>query len=127
MKSWDKTGNVIYCASLHKILAPGLRLGWMAPGRWQAKVEMPKFSQTRSNEELSQLAAADFIASPAYDRHLRRLRSTLQGQREKTAEAIASYFPPGTRLTVAAQPGRGAGPAKAGPDRGAFALVVCGL
>jgi DNA-binding transcriptional MocR family regulator len=100
MKSWDKTGNVIYCASLHKILAPGLRVGWMAPGRWQARVEMLKFSQTRSNEELSQLAAADFIASPAYDRHLRRLRSTLQVQREKTAEAIASYFPPGTRLTV---------------------------
>jgi DNA-binding transcriptional MocR family regulator len=24
MKSWDRTGNVIYCASLHKILAPGI-------------------------------------------------------------------------------------------------------
>ena len=25
-KSWDPTGNVIYCASLHKTLAPGMRL-----------------------------------------------------------------------------------------------------
>jgi DNA-binding transcriptional MocR family regulator len=100
MKSWDKTGNVIYCASLHKILAPGMRLGWIVAGRWQPRVEMLRFTQTRSNEELSQLAAADFIASPAYDRHLRRLRSTLQVQREKTAEAIARYFPQGTRLTV---------------------------
>lgn len=72
MKSWDTTGNVIYCASLHKILAPGLRLGWMAAGRWQARVEMLKFTQSRSNEELSQLAAADYIASPAYDRHLKK-------------------------------------------------------
>lgn len=100
MKSWDTTGNVIYCASLHKILAPGMRLGWMAAGRWQARVEMLKFTQTRSNEELSQLAAADFIASPAYDRHLHRLRATLQVQRQHTAETIASHFPPGTRLTL---------------------------
>lgn len=100
MKSWDTTGNVIYCASLHKILAPGLRLGWMSAGRWQARVEMLKFSQSRSNEDLSQLAAADFIASPAYDRHLRRLRSILCVQREKTAEAIANSFPSGTRLNL---------------------------
>lgn len=100
IKSWDTTGNVIYCASLHKILAPGMRLGWMAAGRWQARVEMLKFTQTRSNEELSQLAAADFIASPAYDRHLHRLRATLQVQRQHTAETIANHFPAGTRLTV---------------------------
>jgi DNA-binding transcriptional MocR family regulator len=100
MKSWDRNGNVIYCASLHKILAPGLRVGWMMPGRWQARVEMLKYTQTRSNEDLSQLTAAAYMASPAYDRHLRRLRSTLQGQREKTAEAIARFFPPGTRLNL---------------------------
>jgi DNA-binding transcriptional MocR family regulator len=100
MKSWDTTGNVIYCASLHKILAPGLRLGWMAAGRWQARVEMLKYVQTRSNEQLSQLAVADFMASPAFDRHLRRLRSALQTQRDKSAELIARYFPPGTRLNV---------------------------
>ena len=100
MKSWDTTSNVIYCASLHKILAPGMRLGWMSAGRWQARVEMLKFTQTRSNEELSQLAVADFMASPAYDRHLRRLRATLQVQRQRTAETIACHFPSGTRLTV---------------------------
>jgi len=98
IKSWDKTGNVIYCSSLHKVLAPGLRLGWMVAGRWQARVEMFKHVQTRSNEQLSQLAAAEFIASPAYDRHLRRLRAALLVQREKSAEIIASSFPPGTRL-----------------------------
>lgn len=98
MKSWDSTGNVIYCASLHKILAPGLRLGWMSAGRWKARVEMLKYTQTRSNEELSQLAAAHYMASPAYDRHLRHLRSTLRTQREQTADLIASYFPEGTKL-----------------------------
>ena len=99
LKSWDKDGNVIHCASLHKILAPGLRLGWMNAGRWQARVEMLKYVQSRNNEALAQLAAADFMASSAYDRHLRRLRASLRSQRERTAEAIAGHFPTGTRLT----------------------------
>ena len=100
MKGWDRSGNVIYCASLHKTLAPGMRLGWMTAGRWQARVEMLKFAQTRQNEEWSQITAAEFMGSSAYDRHLRRLRAALRVQRERTAEAIAAYFPLGTRLSI---------------------------
>ena len=62
IKSWDDSGHVLHCASLHKHLAPGMRLGWISGGRWQARVEMLKFTQTRSNEELSQLAVADYMA-----------------------------------------------------------------
>jgi DNA-binding transcriptional MocR family regulator len=100
LKARDRSGNVIYCASLNKILAPGMRLGWMVGGRWQARVEMLKFSQTRANEVLTQIAAAEFIRDGAYDRHLRRLRDYLRGQRDRMVEAIASYFPSGTRLTM---------------------------
>lgn len=59
---------------------------------------MLKYAQTRSNEELGQIAAAEFMASSAYDRHLRRLRAALRVQRERTAETIATCFPAGTRL-----------------------------
>ena len=45
-------------------------------------------------------AATSFIGSPAYDRYLRRLRATLATQRTQTAQAVARYFPGGTRLTV---------------------------
>jgi DNA-binding transcriptional MocR family regulator len=100
LKSWDRTGNVIYCASLHKILAPGLRLGWITAGRWHARVEMLKYAQTRNNEDLAQLAAGEFMGTGSYDRHLRRLREHLGRQREQTAEAIANYFPAGTRLNL---------------------------
>lgn len=99
LKAWDRDGNVIHCASLHKILAPGLRLGWMNAGRWQSRVEMLKYVQSRNNEELAQLAAADFMASSAFDRHLRRLRQCLKHQRARTAETIVAHFPEGTRLT----------------------------
>ncbi|MGJ7545236.1 PLP-dependent aminotransferase family protein [Variovorax sp. LT1R16] len=100
IKSWDRSGNVIHCASMHKILAPGLRLGWITAGRWQARVEMLKYTQSRNNEVLSQLGAGQFMGTGAYDRHLRRLRTALRGQREHTAEAIARYFPEGTRINL---------------------------
>lgn len=99
-KVWDKTGNVIYCASLNKVLAPGMRLGWMTAGKWHERVKMLKFAYTRANEEWTQITAANFMGSPGYDRHLRRLRSSLKDQREQMAEAIAAYFPEETRLSV---------------------------
>ena len=102
LKSWDASGNVIHCASLRKTIAPGMRLGWMTGGRWQARIEMLKYAQSRANEALSQIAMAEFIASSAHDRHLARLRRLLKRQREQMAEAIATHFPAGTRLSVPA-------------------------
>jgi DNA-binding transcriptional MocR family regulator len=100
LKSWDETGNVIHCASLRKTLAPGLRIGWMTGGRWQARIRMLRYAQSRANEALAQLTMAEFMASSGYDRHLARLRRLLRRQREQTAEAIAAHWPDGTRLSV---------------------------
>lgn len=100
LKSWDETGNVIHCASLRKTLAPGLRLGWMTGGRWQARIRMLRYAQSRANEALGQLTLAGFMASSGYERHLARLRRSLRHQREQTAEAIAAHWPDGTRLSL---------------------------
>lgn len=99
LKSWDRDGGVIHCASLHKVLAPGMRLGWMNAGRWQARVEMLKYAQSRYNDELAQVAAAGVMASADYDRHLQRLRVRLAEQRRRTAAVIGSRFPPETRFS----------------------------
>lgn len=97
LKAWDNDGGVIHCASLHKVLAPGMRLGWLNAGRWQARVEMLKYAQSRYNDELAQVAAAEVMASGAYDRHLQRLRGKLREQRLRTSATLAECFPPGTR------------------------------
>ncbi len=99
-KAWDDTGNVIYCVSLNKTLGPGLRTGWMNAGRWHARVQMLKFAQTRSTPAWTQLVAARCMAAPSYDRSLTRMKIQLKAQRERMAQAIARYFPPGTRLTL---------------------------
>jgi len=97
-KSWCRSGHVIYCHSLNKNLAPGLRLGWILPGRWQARVDMLKYAQTRFSEDLSQMAAAEFLASPGWERHLNQMRETLKRQRERYVDGVARHFPEGTRL-----------------------------
>jgi DNA-binding transcriptional MocR family regulator len=99
-KAWDRDGGVIYCPSFNKVLAPGMRLGWMAAGRWQARVRMLKFAQSRHNEALPQAVATEFIGSGAFDRHLRQFRERLRGQREQMLDAIARHFPDGTRLSA---------------------------
>lgn len=100
LKSWDATGNVLHCASLHKVLAPGLRLGWINGGRWHARVAMLKHAHTHFNEQLSQMVAAEFLDSNACDRHWRKLRQTLGNHRIRTADAIARHFPEGSALNA---------------------------
>ncbi|MCD0502409.1 PLP-dependent aminotransferase family protein [Bordetella petrii] len=100
LKAWDHTGNIIHCASMHKTLAPGMRLGWMTGGRWSSRIAMLKFAQSRPNEALAQIAVAEYMGSKAYDRHLVRLRRQLKTQRLQVAEAVAQHFPAGTRFNM---------------------------
>lgn len=100
LKTWDRGGGVIHCASLRKTLAPGMRVGWVSGGRWHARIRMLKFAQSRANDALAQRTVGEFIASTAFDRHLVRLRRALRTQREQVAEAIAQHFPQGTRSSV---------------------------
>ncbi|MHC8304362.1 aminotransferase-like domain-containing protein [Pseudomonas sp. PB3P13] len=104
LKHWDRCDNVIYCASLNKTFAPGLRLGWISAGRWHDRVEMLKHTQSRGCDTLAQLAVSAFMSTPSYERFLRRLRKTLTQHREQMSEAILRYFPDGTRVT---RPGGG--------------------
>ncbi|MDY7230107.1 PLP-dependent aminotransferase family protein [Hyalangium sp. s54d21] len=98
-KAFDKEGLVLLCGSFSKTLAPGYRVGWVAPGRYRERVELLKFAQTVATPTLPQLAIARFLQSGGYDRHLRTLRRHLSAQLERTTEAIAEHFPEGTCVT----------------------------
>lgn len=100
LKAWDRSGQVIYCVSFNKTLAPGLRQGWMNGGRWHTRVQMLKFAKTRNMQVWAQLLAARCVDSAAFSRHLSRLRGHLARQRERSVQAVARHFPVGTRLSV---------------------------
>ncbi|WP_249383944.1 PLP-dependent aminotransferase family protein [Chitinivorax sp. B] len=99
-KAFDTSGNVLYCSSFNKVLAPGFRIGWVAPGRYYAAVQNLKMISSMSTPEILQLTLAQFVESGGYDHHLRKLRRSVEGQLHKYAETVLRYFPSGTRLTV---------------------------
>jgi DNA-binding transcriptional MocR family regulator len=99
-KAFDRDGRVLLCGSVSKTLAPGYRVGWAAPGRYQEEVERLKFASTLASPTLPQMAVAEFLASGGYDKHLRRLRRVLSGRVERFREAIAERFPDGTRVSA---------------------------
>ena len=45
-KSFDRQGLVLLCDSFSKTLAPGYRVGWVAPGRFQSQIEYLKLVTT---------------------------------------------------------------------------------
>lgn len=99
LKSFDKDGLVLLCSSFSKTLAPGYRVGWVAPGRFLKAVEHQKYITSVATPTPTQMALAAYLKGGAYDRHLRRLRSTYCGLVARMSASVAEYFPPGTRLT----------------------------
>lgn len=98
-KAFDREGGVLLCSSFTKTLAPGYRVGWIAPGRWREQVEHLKFANTVATPTLPQMAIAEFLRTGGYDHHLRSMRRRLAAQLAQFREAVAEHFPPGTRVS----------------------------
>ncbi len=92
--------NVVYIGSVSKTLAPGYRVGWVAGGRWHAQIVRIKYGQSLACPALLGMAVAEFLSSGAYDRHLRKLRATLEANVDRYRTAILTEFPEGTRVSA---------------------------
>lgn len=98
-KAYDEKGLVLYCSSFSKTLAPGYRVGWIAPGKYRERVEQLKSVLNVATASPTQLAVAEFLTNGGYDQHLRKLRRTYAKQTFLFRSTIKRYFPLGTRIT----------------------------
>jgi DNA-binding transcriptional MocR family regulator len=98
-KAFDLQGIVLLCGSFSKTLAPGYRVGWVAPGKFKEELHRLKHTCSISNPMVTQLALAEFLATGGYERHLRRLRRTYARLMDQMSRSIARHFPAGTRVT----------------------------
>lgn len=99
IKAWDRGGRVLWCSSFSKVLAPGYRIGWIAGGRYQERLTRLKLANTLATPAVPQLAIAAFLRSGAHDRFMKTVREAYRDQVVRGREAVARFFPEGTRVT----------------------------
>lgn len=99
LQGLDPDADVILCSSVSKTLSPGLRLGWIAPGKYQEKVEYMKYVLNLATPTLAQLAVANLMESGVYERHLRKVRGEYAQAVARMSEAVLHYFPAGTKIS----------------------------
>jgi len=99
VKAFDETGDVVLCSSFSKTIAPGYRVGWIVAGKRSLKVERLKHALSVGAPSMPQLAIAEFLATGGYDVYLRRARKAYAQNTSRMADAVARYFPAGTRVT----------------------------
>lgn len=98
-KSFDEDGNVLWCSSVSKTLAPGYRVGWVAPGKYYDQVKRLKLYHSITSPTIEQMTIANFLATGRYEHHLRKLRTTLYANSLQYIRAIGEYFPEETKVT----------------------------
>jgi DNA-binding transcriptional MocR family regulator len=98
-KAFDRSGGVMLCSSFSKSLSPGLKSGWIEPGRWRDRVRSLKWASSGGSNEVVELALAEVLESGLYERTLRGLRRRFASQVDAARGVIAECFPRGTRVT----------------------------
>ncbi|WP_327268502.1 PLP-dependent aminotransferase family protein [Streptomyces sp. NBC_01218] len=86
--------RVVHIGTVSKSLAPGVRLGWMvAPAAMVRELADAKGHSDWTTGSLEQLTLAEFIASGAYDRHVRAMRLRYRRRRDQLVAALAERAP----------------------------------
>ena len=98
-KQFDQKGLVLLCSSFSKTIAPGFRVGWTLPGRFRQKVLEIKATTNVSTSTPAQMAIAEYLRQGRMERHLKRLRATLEQQMDTMQIHLEQCFPPTTRVT----------------------------
>jgi 2-aminoadipate transaminase len=90
--------GAIYLGSFSKVLAPGLRLGYIAA----PQALFPKLLQAKQAADLhtpgfNQRVAYEVVRDGLLARHLPRVRARYRAQRDAMAAALQRHLPPGCR------------------------------
>jgi GntR family transcriptional regulator/MocR family aminotransferase len=99
LKAQDKSDRVIYVSSFSKILAPGLRLGFIvAPEELIYELRALRRLMFRHPPTRLQMEMAHFIAQGYYDSFVRRFRENTRQRWDIINDAVSKHIPYCDRL-----------------------------
>jgi GntR family transcriptional regulator/MocR family aminotransferase len=89
LASMDRHGVVVYIGTLSKILAPGLRLGFViAPRPLIDRLARERYLVDRQGDHALELAIAELIEDDELGRHTRKMRRIYHARRDVLAAAL---------------------------------------
>ncbi|HBL31991.1 MAG TPA: aminotransferase [Acidobacteria bacterium] len=93
-------GGVIYLGTMSKILAPGLRIGWVvAPEEVMERLVQMKQGADLHTGTFNQMVAYEAARGGFLDQHVRRIRPVYRERRDAMLAALERHCPPGVRWT----------------------------
>ena len=92
LKALDRAGEVLHVGTFSKLIAPGLRIGWIAArADWIARLMQLK-SDGGSNP-LIQRIVLDFCRSAAFPAHVERVQAAYREHRDRMVAALRASCP----------------------------------
>lgn len=93
LKSIDHHGNVLYISSLSKIVASGLRIGWIiGPKPVIERLSDAKQQVDFGHASFTQWIANDFLDSNYFDAHIKNLVLRLEKRRDQIVKSLYSFL-----------------------------------
>lgn len=100
LKSMTQSKGVIYLGTFSKIVAPGLRLGWMVTtSEVVKKLAAVKQSSDLLSSQTGQIALVKFLETGILPAHLEKIKAIYKAKRDTMEAALKKYFPPGVTWT----------------------------
>jgi len=96
---FSRDNLVLTCGSFSKTVAPGYRIGWLLPGRFNEAARRYKRAFSCSSGLLQQMTLGEFISTGDYERQLKLLRVALKLNCERMRALISAHLPDKTRVS----------------------------